>query len=125
MLQWLMTDATTVAKDVLELNQNRPEKQVYMSLPRPGVSRHLLCTFNFILRQSFGFQYPNFIKIHQLKVGRNRETTRTGEIIEINLYPLKQLSDYDRSFKTPIIEEGHGKPISVFNCRNTAPRASR
>ncbi|XP_076681008.1 alpha-catenin related isoform X2 [Andrena cerasifolii] len=36
MLQWLMTDATTVAKDVLELNQNRPEKQVYMSLPRPG-----------------------------------------------------------------------------------------
>lgn len=38
MWQWLMTDVTTVAKDVLELNQNRPEKQVYMSLPRPGVS---------------------------------------------------------------------------------------
>ncbi|CAK9821329.1 Ctnnal1 [Anthophora retusa] len=36
MWQWLMTDVTTVAKDVLELNQNRPEKQVYMSLPRPG-----------------------------------------------------------------------------------------
>lgn len=34
-----MTDVTTVAKDVLELNQNRPEKQVYMSLPRPGVSK--------------------------------------------------------------------------------------
>lgn len=39
MWQWLMTDVTTVAKDVLELNQNRPEKQVYMSLPRPGVSQ--------------------------------------------------------------------------------------
>ena len=38
MWQWLMSDVTTVAKDVLELTQNRPEKQVYMSLPRPGVS---------------------------------------------------------------------------------------
>jgi len=37
MWQWLMTDVTTVAKDVLELSQSRPEKQVYMSLPRPGV----------------------------------------------------------------------------------------
>ncbi|XP_028046681.2 alpha-catulin isoform X2 [Monomorium pharaonis] len=36
MWQWIMTDVTTVAKDVLELSQNRPEKQVYMSLPRPG-----------------------------------------------------------------------------------------
>lgn len=52
MWQWLMTDVTTVAKDVLELSQNRPEKQVYMSLPRPGVrklvqrkqSRHILRT---------------------------------------------------------------------------------
>ncbi|XP_044012425.1 alpha-catulin isoform X2 [Aphidius gifuensis] len=36
MWQWLMSDVTTVAKDVLELIQSRPEKQVYMSLPRPG-----------------------------------------------------------------------------------------
>ncbi|XP_051157686.1 alpha-catulin [Leptopilina boulardi] len=36
MWQWLMTDITTVAKDVLDLGQSRPEKQVYMSLPRPG-----------------------------------------------------------------------------------------
>ncbi|KAK0095970.1 hypothetical protein PV326_006902 [Microctonus aethiopoides] len=36
MWQWLMSDVTTVAKDVLELCQSRPEKQVYMSLPRPG-----------------------------------------------------------------------------------------
>ncbi|OXU26604.1 hypothetical protein TSAR_006664 [Trichomalopsis sarcophagae] len=36
MWQWLMSDVTTVAKDVLELTQSRPEKQVYMSLPRPG-----------------------------------------------------------------------------------------
>ncbi|XP_017885528.1 alpha-catulin isoform X2 [Ceratina calcarata] len=35
MWQWLMTDVTTMTKDVLELNQNRPEKH-YMSLPRPG-----------------------------------------------------------------------------------------
>lgn len=40
MWQWLMTDVTTVAKDVLELSQSRPEKQVYMSLPRPGVRIH-------------------------------------------------------------------------------------
>lgn len=46
MWQWLMTDVTTVAKDVLELNQNRPEKQVYMSLPRPGVSVNNFVTFN-------------------------------------------------------------------------------
>lgn len=39
MWQWLMSDVTTVAKDVLELCQSRPEKQVYMSLPRPGVSK--------------------------------------------------------------------------------------
>ena len=38
MWQWLTTDVTAVAKEVLELCQNRPEKQVYMSLPRPGVS---------------------------------------------------------------------------------------
>ncbi|XP_031837129.1 alpha-catenin related isoform X4 [Nomia melanderi] len=36
MWQWLMNDVTSVAKDVLELHQNRSEKQVYMSLPRPG-----------------------------------------------------------------------------------------
>ncbi|XP_011309733.1 alpha-catulin isoform X2 [Fopius arisanus] len=36
MWQWIMSDVTTVAKDVLELSQSRPEKQVYMSLPRPG-----------------------------------------------------------------------------------------
>ncbi|XP_048510696.1 alpha-catulin isoform X3 [Athalia rosae] len=36
MWQWLMSDVTAVAKDVLELSQSRPEKQVYMSLPRPG-----------------------------------------------------------------------------------------
>ncbi|XP_011496940.1 PREDICTED: alpha-catulin [Ceratosolen solmsi marchali] len=36
MWQWLMSDVTTVAKDVLELSKNRSEKQVYMSLPRPG-----------------------------------------------------------------------------------------
>lgn len=37
-----MSDVTTVAKDVLELSQSRPEKQVYMSLPRPGVSKVIL-----------------------------------------------------------------------------------
>lgn len=46
MWQWLMTDVTTVAKDVLELNQNRPEKQVYMSLPRPGVSQSIKIFIN-------------------------------------------------------------------------------
>lgn len=50
MWQWLMTDVTTVAKDVLELNQNRPEKQVYMSLPRPGVSEFPLSCRRYIVR---------------------------------------------------------------------------
>ncbi|KZC05580.1 PREDICTED: alpha-catulin [Dufourea novaeangliae] len=36
MWQWLMNDVTSAAKDVLEWHQNQPEKQVYMSLPRPG-----------------------------------------------------------------------------------------
>lgn len=38
MYQWLVSDVTTVVKDVLEASQCRPEKQVYLSLPRPGVS---------------------------------------------------------------------------------------
>lgn len=37
MYQWLVSDVTSVVKDVLEASQTRPEKQVYMSLPRPGV----------------------------------------------------------------------------------------
>lgn len=39
MYQWLVSDVTTIVKDVLEASQSKPEKQVYMSLPRPGVSR--------------------------------------------------------------------------------------
>lgn len=38
MYQWLVSDVTAVVKDVLEASQSRPEKQVYLSLPRPGVS---------------------------------------------------------------------------------------
>ncbi|CAH1372104.1 unnamed protein product [Tenebrio molitor] len=36
MYQWLVSDVTTIVKDVLEASQAKPEKQVYMSLPRPG-----------------------------------------------------------------------------------------
>ncbi|KAK9871612.1 hypothetical protein WA026_012992 [Henosepilachna vigintioctopunctata] len=36
MYQWLVSDVTTIVKDVLETSQGKPEKQVYMSLPRPG-----------------------------------------------------------------------------------------
>ncbi|KAL1500968.1 hypothetical protein ABEB36_006378 [Hypothenemus hampei] len=36
MYQWLVSDVTTIVKDVLDASQNKPEKQVYMSLPRPG-----------------------------------------------------------------------------------------
>ncbi|XP_033207723.1 alpha-catulin isoform X4 [Belonocnema kinseyi] len=36
MWEWLTTDVTTVAKDILDFSQRRLEKQVYMSLPRPG-----------------------------------------------------------------------------------------
>lgn len=38
MYQWLVSDVTTVVRDVLDASQAKPEKQVYMSLPRPGVS---------------------------------------------------------------------------------------
>lgn len=37
MYQWLVSDVTTVVREVLEASQAKPEKQVYMSLPRPGV----------------------------------------------------------------------------------------
>lgn len=37
MYQWLVSDVTSVVKEVIEASQTRPEKQVYMSLPRPGV----------------------------------------------------------------------------------------
>ncbi|XP_045464586.1 alpha-catulin isoform X2 [Harmonia axyridis] len=36
MYQWLVSDVTAIVKDVLETSQGKPEKQVYMSLPRPG-----------------------------------------------------------------------------------------
>ncbi|KAF2904309.1 hypothetical protein ILUMI_01874 [Ignelater luminosus] len=36
MYQWLVSDVTAVVKEVIEASQTRPEKQVYMSLPRPG-----------------------------------------------------------------------------------------
>ncbi|XP_076263854.1 alpha-catenin related isoform X2 [Rhynchophorus ferrugineus] len=36
MYQWLVSDVTTIVKDVLDASQSKPEKQVYMSLPRPG-----------------------------------------------------------------------------------------
>lgn len=36
MYQWLVSDVTAIVKDVLEASHVKPEKQVYMSLPRPG-----------------------------------------------------------------------------------------
>lgn len=43
MYQWLVSDVTTVVKEVLDASQSKPEKQVYLSLPRPGVSKDLEC----------------------------------------------------------------------------------
>lgn len=40
MYQWLVSDVTSVVKEVLEASQSKPEKQVYLSLPRPGVSKN-------------------------------------------------------------------------------------
>lgn len=37
MFQWLVSDVTAITKEVTEAIEKRPEKQVYMSLPRPGV----------------------------------------------------------------------------------------
>ncbi|KAI4469805.1 alpha-catulin [Holotrichia oblita] len=36
MYQWLVSDVTSVVKGILEASQMKPEKPVYMSLPRPG-----------------------------------------------------------------------------------------
>lgn len=37
MYQWLVSDVTTIVKEISDATQKKPEKQVYMSLPRPGV----------------------------------------------------------------------------------------
>ena len=50
MYQWLTTDVSTISKEVLDLAQTvlKPEKQGYLSLPRPGVSINFLeILFNF------------------------------------------------------------------------------
>ncbi|KAK9752463.1 Vinculin family [Popillia japonica] len=36
MYQWLVSDVTSVVKGILDASQMKPEKPVYMSLPRPG-----------------------------------------------------------------------------------------
>lgn len=48
MYQWLVSDVTSVVKDVIEANQSRPEKQVYMSLPRPGVKLYYIFVLFYI-----------------------------------------------------------------------------
>lgn len=42
MYQWLVSDVTSVVKGILDASQMKPEKPVYMSLPRPGVSNFIL-----------------------------------------------------------------------------------
>jgi hypothetical protein len=44
MWQWLTSDISTISKEILDLAQTtlKPEKQGYLSLPRPGVSLFLL-----------------------------------------------------------------------------------
>lgn len=37
MWAWLLADAAKLAKDLLEITDDRPDKQQYSSLPRPGV----------------------------------------------------------------------------------------
>lgn len=53
MYQWLVSDVTAVVKDVLEASQSRPEKQVYLSLPRPGVRHRNPAPFQFQQRLPF------------------------------------------------------------------------
>lgn len=38
MWAWLLTDAARLARDILDLTDTRPDKRLYSSLPRPGVS---------------------------------------------------------------------------------------
>lgn len=38
MWAWLLADAAKLAKDLLDITDDRPDKQQYSSLPRPGVS---------------------------------------------------------------------------------------
>lgn len=37
MWAWLLADAAKLAKDLLDITDDRPDKQQYSSLPRPGV----------------------------------------------------------------------------------------
>lgn len=65
-----MTDVMAVAKDILDLSQRRPEKQVYMSLPRPGVS-----TLKLIILA--GVKYFNCFtsKTHDVAYARHNKKT--------------------------------------------------
>lgn len=38
MWAWLLADAARLARELLDLTDDRPDKQQYSSLPRPGVS---------------------------------------------------------------------------------------
>lgn len=42
MWAWLLADAARLARELLDLTHDRPDKQQYSSLPRPGVSAHPL-----------------------------------------------------------------------------------
>lgn len=106
MWQWLMTDVTTVAKDVLELSQSRPEKQVYMSLPRPGVrkqlprhkqSQHILCI-------QIAFSKENILELlssSQMRV-KNR---RVASVYADAIFMCLLIQKYIRAYKIHI--HGH------------------
>lgn len=40
MWAWLLADAARLARELLDLTDDRPDKQQYSSLPRPGVSSY-------------------------------------------------------------------------------------
>lgn len=48
MWAWLLTDAARLARELLDLTDDRPDKQQYSSLPRPGVRPLTLPTASLI-----------------------------------------------------------------------------
>lgn len=66
MWAWLLADAARLARELLDLTDDRPDKQQYSSLPRPGVSCFVIIVisllssfFNFIELKTTNFLNRN------------------------------------------------------------------
>lgn len=80
MYQWLVSDVTTVVKGILDASQMKPEKPVYMSLPRPGVRLYFHLYYLFKINA-----YVETRNDFEAFKGRKIGYGRTGENCKIRL----------------------------------------